>query len=66
MNLSEIVTPKFMSMQVIKYCSQAKAPNTIKEGCNVLIRMTDDFGVMNMAIKEMIDYGILAANNTNP
>lgn len=66
LNLSEIVTPKFMSMQVIKYCSQAKAPNTIKEGCNVLIKMTDEFGVMNVAIKEMIEYGILAANNTNP
>jgi len=28
--------------------------------------MTDDFGVGNMALKEMIDYAILAANHTNP
>ena len=28
--------------------------------------MTDEFGVANVALKEMIDFGILAANNTNP
>lgn len=66
LHLSELVTPKYISMQVIKYCSQAKAPNIIKEGCNTLIKLTDEFGVGNIAIKEAIDYGILAANNTNP
>jgi cytoskeleton-associated protein 5 len=66
LNLSEIVTPKYIGLQVIKYVASAKAPNTIKEGCNVLIKMTDEFGVLNMAPKEMIDFGILAVNNTNP
>ena len=66
LNLSEIVTPKYISLQVIKYTSTAKAPNTIKEGVNSLIQMTDEFGVANVALKEMIDFGILAANNTNP
>lgn len=66
LNLSEIVTPKYISLQIIKYCSTAKAPNVIKEGCNALIKMTDEFGVANMALKEMIDFGILAANHTNP
>jgi len=28
--------------------------------------MTDEFGVMNMALKEMIDYAIVAVNHTNP
>lgn len=28
--------------------------------------MTDEFGVLNMAPKEMIDFGILAVNHTNP
>jgi len=28
--------------------------------------MTDEFGVINMPLKEMIDFGILAANHTNP
>jgi len=38
----------------------------IKESCNVLVRMTDDFGGLTMPLKEMIDYAILAVNNTNP
>jgi hypothetical protein len=66
LKLSEIVTPKYIALQVIKYASTAKAPNVIKESCNILIKMTDDFGVGNMALKEMIDYSILAANHTNP
>lgn len=28
--------------------------------------MTDDYGVINMPLKEMIDYATLAVNNTNP
>ena len=28
--------------------------------------MTDDFGVMNMPLKEMIDYAIVAVNHSNP
>lgn len=28
--------------------------------------MTDEFGVMNMPLKEMIDYAIVAVNHTNP
>jgi len=41
----------------------AKSPNILKESCNILIRMTDEFGIMNMALKEMIDYAIVAANH---
>lgn len=28
--------------------------------------MTEDFGVMTMPLKEMIDYSITAVNNSNP
>lgn len=66
LHLSEIVTPKVISLSIIKYTSTAKSPNIIKEGCSVLIKMTDEFGIANMAFKEMIDFSILAANNTNP
>jgi hypothetical protein len=63
---SEIVTPKYIALQVIKYASTAKSPNVLKESCNILIKMTDDFGVVNMALKEMIDYATLAVNHSNP
>lgn len=66
MNLAELVTPKYITLQVIKYASSAKSPNVIKESCNILIRMTDEFTIVNMALKEMIDYGIVAANHSNP
>ena len=66
MNLSELVKPKYVAILVIKYASQAKAPNVLKESCNILHRMTDEFGGMNMPLKEMIDYSILACNHVNP
>lgn len=66
LKLSELVTPKYIALQLMKHASTAKSPNVLKENCNMLIKMTEDFGAMNMALKEMIDYGILAANHTNP
>ena len=33
---AELVTPKFIALQIIKYAASAKAPNTIKESCNFL------------------------------
>lgn len=56
MSLSELVTPKFIALQVIKYAASAKSPNTLKESCNILSTMTDEFGVSLMPLKEMIDY----------
>lgn len=66
MALSELVTPKYVALQIIKYASTAKAPNVLKESCNILHRMTDEFGVVNMPLKEMIDYTIIAVNHVNP
>ena len=66
LSLSEVVTPQYVALQVIKHASTAKSPNVIKESCNVLWKMTDDFGVLTMPVKDMIDYAILAVNNTNP
>lgn len=66
LSLSEVVTPKYVGLQVIKHASTAKSPNVIKESCNILHKMTEDFGGMCMPLKEMIDYAILAVNNTNP
>lgn len=66
LSMSEVVTPKYVALQIIKHASSAKSPNVIKESCNTLLRMTDDFGVMTMPLKEMIDYAIIAVNNSNP
>jgi len=66
MSLSEVVTPKYVGLQIIKHASTAKSPNVLKESCNILLRMTEDFGAMTMPLKEMIDYGIIAVNNSNP
>lgn len=65
MNLGELVTPKFIALQIMKYASSAKSPNVLKESCNILIRMTDEFGITGMPLKEMIDFAILAANHQN-
>jgi hypothetical protein len=64
--LSEVVTPKYVALQLIKHASTAKSPNVIKETCNVLTKMCEDFGGITMPLKEMIDYAIIAVNNTNP
>lgn len=66
MALSELVTPKFVAMLVVKYASTAKSPNTLKESCAILQQMTDEFGAAGMPLKEIIDYAQLAANHSNP
>lgn len=66
LNLAEIVTPKYIALQVIKYASSAKSPNVLKESCNILIKMTDEFSIVHMPLKEMIDYATVAVNHSNP
>lgn len=66
LTLSEAVTPKYVALQILKHAATAKSPVVLKESCNVLLRMTEDFGVMTMPLKEMIDYSIIAVNNSNP
>jgi len=66
MNLAEIVTPKFISLQVIKYGASAKSPNVIRETCNLLANLTEEFGALTMPLKEMIDFAKVAADNKNP
>jgi hypothetical protein len=51
---------------LLKYGAQAKAPNAIKETCNILTKMTDEFGSLTMPLKEMIDFAIVSVNNSNP
>ena len=63
--LAEMVTPKFVGLQIIKYASKAKSPNVLKESCNILAQMTDEFSVVAMPLKDMIDYAVLQAQHSN-
>jgi hypothetical protein len=38
----------------------------IKETCNILTRLTDEFGFVTMPVKETIDFALVAVNNSNP
>ena len=66
MNATELVTPKFTSLQIIKYASTAKAPKNIQESCNVIADMIDEFGLAGFPLKEVIDFAKFATTHTNP
>jgi len=66
MNISELVTPKYICLQIIKYAATAKAPNTIKDSCLQLSDMIDQFGVSGIALKESIDFAKVAAAHATP
>ena len=65
MSAAELVTPNFVALQIIKYAATAKAPNTIKEGCNFITNMIEEFGPM-IPLKETIDYAKVAAAHATP
>ena len=54
-----------MGLQIVKYASTAKSPNILKESCNMLNFLNEDFGIAQMPIKEMIGYGTTALNHSN-
>mmetsp|Transcript_34357 Transcript_34357/g.52642 ORF Transcript_34357/g.52642 Transcript_34357/m.52642 type:complete len:121 (-) Transcript_34357:4475-4837(-) len=62
LNAAELVTPKYICLQVIKHAATAKPPNTHKESCNLLIQMIDEFGCGAIPLKETIDYAKVAAS----
>lgn len=66
MLLAEQVTPKFVTLQVIKYGLKAKSPNVIKESQNIISNMTDEFGINLLPIKEMIEFATTCAAHSNP
>jgi len=66
MALSEQVGPKYVALQIVKYASNAKSPNVLKESCNALANLDEEFGIAQMPIKEMMAYGIISLNHSNP
>lgn len=66
MNAAELVSPKYISLQVIKYAATAKAPNTIKDSCNMISDLIEDFGMGGFPVKEIIDFGKVAVAHATP
>ena len=66
LNVSEVVTPKFTALQIIKYASTAKAPKTVQESCNLITQMIDEFGIGALPLKETIDHAKFSTTNANP
>jgi len=66
LNMAEHVTPKFISLQVIKYAATAKAPNTLKDSCNFLADICDQFGSSGIPVKETIEFAKIAAAHATP
>lgn len=63
---AEKVSPKYISLQTIKYASTAKAPKNIQESCILLVTICDDFGVSGIPLKETIDFAKIAAAHATP
>ncbi len=66
MTAAELVTPKFLSLQIIKYAAAAKSPKNLTQICVVLTDIVEDFGVGGIPQKETIDYGKLATAHATP
>ena len=65
LNLAEFMGAKFVSLEVIKHGLTTKAPNNIKEACNFVSDLTEEFGAGKIGIKEAIDFSIFCANHAN-
>jgi cytoskeleton-associated protein 5 len=66
LDMAEIVTPKFICLQVIKYAATTKAPKNIQESCNIITELIENFGIGGIAMKETIDFGKIAAAHATP
>lgn len=64
--LADFVTAKFVSAQLIKHGSTAKAPGNLKESCLLLASLLEEWGAGMMPVKECIDFATLCAANANP
>ena len=65
LNASEFCTAKFVTVSVVKKGLDAKAPNNLKESCNFLKQVIEEFGAGRVAIKEVIDFAVHASNHAN-
>jgi hypothetical protein len=63
---AEAVSPKFVASQLLKYAAKAKAPNVLKEACNVLVELIEGFGAGGLPLKEAIEFATLAAAHATP
>lgn len=65
LQLTDLVTPKFIANQIAKYGSQTKAPKNMEHSCLMLVTLLEEWGGARMPVKECIDFGVLAAASAN-
>ena len=64
-DLSQFVSAKFISIQMVKKGLAAKAPNNIKDTALFLSTLIDEYGGGKVAVKECIDFASFCANHAN-
>ena len=62
----EVLSTKFVMNQMLKHAAKAKAPAVFRECCNCFITILEEFGPAGTPLKETVDFGQLAASQTNP
>ena len=63
--LGMFVTANFVSVQIIKHGLTTKAPNNIKEACNILAKMVEEYGAGKLHLKYTIDFSIFGCAHAN-
>ena len=66
-NLASILGQGFIAKLIVKYGSDAKSPNILKEVCNFLTKLPEEFATASgLPLKEIIDFGKIVIANSNP
>ena len=61
----EMAGPKFVLFEMMKYCGGHKAVKVVQESCNFMTKAIDEFSIIGMPIKEMIEYFLVAISSPN-
>jgi cytoskeleton-associated protein 5 len=64
--ISEVIGPRFVAAQIVKYTAECSKPKVVAESCNALARLVSEYGAHTMTLKDLIDYGKTGVNNANP
>jgi cytoskeleton-associated protein 5 len=65
MALTDFVTAKYVAQQVAKFGMTAKAPKNVEQSVLIMVTLLEEWGASMMPIKEVLDFGVCAALNTN-
>jgi hypothetical protein len=63
LNFAEQVGPKFVMFQLMKLTNGHKAPKVVQEACKFMTKAIDEFSIIGMPIKEMIEYFLVCVSH---